>query len=232
MLNNVLFQEDNLTNSPNLTTDFAASRERPISKLKSRSCPSHSINKLAGRETFRSNVEVKSNKRLPNIEEDYQDKCNVIKEKINRVQQFSKDIQNSLKPSARKPRKKRMYVTKMAENEKYYTSHQEPLPIAQLENYNQAMIEKYNNTKQQLTDDSSWLDVTDVSTTNFTVWGSGDAELSDNNYENNRLKDFYDIKVSNLLNIIEELKEENLILKQDIQDRETELQLSKFHFCL
>lgn len=163
----------------------------------------------------------------------YNEKCDFIKTKMERVQKYSEDIQNNLKRRVGKLESNSKLSQIVRERKLYHSTYS-------LKNdYKQHMIERYDapkmyqNAFECQSNDSSWLDLTDASNTNITEWGSGDKELVELKRRNNsmyRLKDFYELKIANLLNIIEEIKQENLLLKEETKKKDKELQMSKFEF--
>lgn len=150
---------------------------------------------------------------------------------MDRVEKYSRHVENDLKIKA-KTKKKRKRAMILSQKIDGTTTHN-----CLTNEYNQHMIDRYDDRKTLQRNDeynsssseNSWLDLTECSTTNITEWGSGDKQLMDQRYINtnmNRLKDFYELKISNLLSIIEEIKEENILLKETISEKDKELQKS------
>lgn len=161
------------------------------------------------------------------LEKTYREKTDAIKEKMHRVDEYSECIRNNLNTVYGKQKKKRRQPAVKLQQ----TQH-----TCLTDEYNQHMMDRYNNKARINSTDSSWQDLTDCSTTNATEWGSGDKELVEEHYLNenvHRLKDFYELKISNLLSIIEEIKEENVLLKDTVEGKNKEIQKSKpSNFCL
>lgn len=171
-----------------------------------------------------------------NMENSYKEKCHVIKEKLEQVEKYSREIQNTLRADKREKKYKQTLNRQQLEENSQLNE------VNLKKHYNYYMIERYdalNKMKMKTSDrgdsdDSSWMDLSEASTANIAEWGSGDKQLLEQKYLEAhmfRLRDFYELKISNLLNIIEEIKQENLFLKQDIDDRDKELQNSEELFC-
>lgn len=80
------------------------------------------------------------------------------------------------------------------------------------------------------TDDSSWFDLTDCSTTATAVFCSGDGDVSSRVYEHDdvlRMQELYEKKIADLMNLIGDLKNENSSLTNHVDKYEKELS-SKF----
>lgn len=162
------------------------------------------------------------------------EKCDTIKDKMERIEKYSRRIEYEPPNSCMRNKNKRKRAMNISQKINYNSLN------CLSSEYNQHMIARYDDIKTRplndgydnsFSNENSWMDLTECSTTNITEWGSGDKEFTDPRYLNtnmNRLKDFYELKISNLLSIIEEIKEENLLLKEAIAVKDNELQKSKF----
>ncbi|KAI4455865.1 hypothetical protein MML48_8g00021542 [Holotrichia oblita] len=160
-----------------------------------------------------------------------------VREKLALVQEYSKQICKSSKSPKKKKGKNKKQINihtvpqqKMSEEtdiypENYNGGHFQ-IPYKEVRVY--SPVRKINDCRPKFneTDDSSWFDLTDCSTNMAPGFCSGDTNVGGRMYNQDeiiRIQELYEKKISELVNLIRDLKEENFNLTKNMEKCEIEL---------
>lgn len=162
-----------------------------------------------------------------------------VRKKLALVREYSKQMCKGTKNPKKKKSKSKKQLNvhtvpqrKISEESDIYPEHFNEkhfnVPYKEVRVYSPLRKLKERGRKFTESDDSSWFDLTDCSTAAAPIFCSGDAEIATRMYDQEeiiRMQELYEKKISDLINVIEDLKQENSNLINHVGNCEKELSL-------